>query len=220
MARTKRTVSLSRDVIVDEAIRIVGTEGLSALTMRAVAARLGVTPMAAYYYVADKDELMSLMSERISTSAGPLRLEPGEDWEVVLAHRLLKLWENSTKYPGLGAYLINQPDLGVTPEQLESGIAFFEQIGFSPKRARLAWSFVMTYIHGRISVDAHLAHQPEGPRLAGLRARDYVQFGIDTVIAGIRLMLESDNETGADASATNSRSRSRARATTRSGRRG
>ena len=163
MARPKGTTALSRDAIVDEAIDIVGTEGLAALTMRAVAARLGVTPMAAYYYVADKEELMSLVSERISTSSGSLNLEPGEDWEVVLRAHLLKLWENSTKYPGLGAYLINQPDLGVTQGQLESGVRFFEGVGFTPKRAPLAWSFAMTYIHGRISVDAHLGHQPEAP---------------------------------------------------------
>jgi AcrR family transcriptional regulator len=197
MARTKRTTTLSRDAIVDEAIRIVGTEGLSALTMRAVASRLGVTPMAAYYYVADKDELMSLMSERISTSSGSLHLEPGQDWEVVLKAHLLKLWENSTKYPGLGAYLINRPDLGVTAGQLESGVRFFEQVGFDSKRAGLAWSFAMTYIHGRISVDAHLGHQPDAPRHSGLRARDYVQFGIDSVVAALRVMLESDRNAAA-----------------------
>ncbi len=197
MARPKGTTALSRDAIVDEAIDIVGTEGLAALTMRAVAARLGVTPMAAYYYVADKEELMSLVSERISTSSGSLNLEPGEDWEVVLRAHLLKLWENSTKYPGLGAYLINQPDLGVTQGQLESGVRFFEGVGFTPKRAPLAWSFAMTYIHGRISVDAHLGHQPEAPRRTGIRARDYVEFGIDSVVTALRIMLESDNEAAA-----------------------
>jgi AcrR family transcriptional regulator len=196
MARTNRTATLSRDAIVDEAIRIVGTEGLSALTMRAVAARLGVTPMAVYYYVADKEELMSLMSERIAAASGSLRLEPGEDWETVLKAHLLKLWENSTRYPGLGAYLISQPDLGVTPGQVKSGVRFFEQVGFSPKKAGLAWSFAMTYIHGRISVDAHLAHRPEAPRHQGLRARDYVQFGIDCVLSGLKAMLEADQVAG------------------------
>jgi TetR/AcrR family tetracycline transcriptional repressor len=197
MARPKRTTALTRDAIVDEAIDIVGTEGLAALTMRAVAARLGVTPMAAYYYVADKEELMSLMSERIANSSGPLKLDPGEDWEVVLKSHLLKLWEVSTRYPGLGAYLINQPDLGVTRERLESGVRFFEVIGFTPKRASLAWSFALTYIHGRISVDAHLAHQPAAPRRTGLRARDYVEFGVDSVVNALRIMLDSDTEAAA-----------------------
>jgi TetR/AcrR family transcriptional regulator, tetracycline repressor protein len=217
MARPKRTTALTRDAIVDEAIDIVGTEGLAALTMRAVAARLGVTPMAAYYYVADKEELMSLMSERIATSSGSLNLEPGEDWEVALKAHLLTLWENSTKYPGLGAYLINQPDLGVTQGRLESGVRFFEGVGFTPKRAALAWSFAMTYIHGRISVDAHLGHQPEAPRRTGIRARDYVGFGIDSVVTALRIMLESDNESAAPGN--ESRSGSSRKVPSRAGRR-
>jgi len=151
--------------------------------------------MAAYYYVADKDELMTLMSQRIADSSGTLDLRPGEDWEVVLKAHLLKLWEVATKYPGLGSYLINQPDLGVTPDRLESGVRFFEEIGFSPKRAGLAWSFALTYIHGRISVDAHLAHRPAAPRRTGLRARDYAEFGVVAVVTALRVMLESETET-------------------------
>src|SRR5262249_20760943 len=156
---------------------------------RAVAARLGVTPMAAYYHVADKEELMRLVSERVAEANGSLRLEPGQNWEHVLRTHLLGLWENSTRYPGLGAYLINQPDLGVSRARLEAGVRFFEDLGLPPKQARLAWSFTMTYIHGRISVDAHLAHRPEAPRLPGLRARDYAEFGVDTIIVGLRAMI-------------------------------
>ncbi len=219
MARPKRTTALSRDAIVDEAIGIVADEGLSALTMRAVAARLGVTPMAAYYYVADKEELMSLMSERISSMSGSLSLESEEDWEGALTLYLLKLWENSTKYPGLGSYLINQPDLGVTSERFKSEVRFFEEIGFTPKRAGLAWSFAMTYIHGRISVDAHLAHQPAAPRQTGLRARDYVEFGINSVVTALRIMLESD-AVAAAASDNGSRRGASQKVATRAGRPG
>ena len=219
MARPKRTTALSRDAIVDEAIGIVADEGLSALTMRAVAARLGVTPMAAYYYVADKEELMSLMSERISSMSGSLSLESGEEWEGALTLYLLKLWENSTKYPGLGSYLINQPDLGVTSDRFKSEVRFFEEIGFTPKRAGLAWSFAMTYIHGRISVDAHLAHQPAAPRQTGLRARDYVEFGINSVVTALRIMLESD-AVAAAASDNGSRRGASQKVATRAGRGG
>jgi hypothetical protein len=53
----------------------------------------------------------------------------------------------------------------------------------------------MTYIHGRISVDAHLAHRPEAPRLTGLRARNDVEFGVDALIVGLRQTLDSNRET-------------------------
>jgi hypothetical protein len=151
--------------------------------------------------------------------SGSLNLESGEDWEVALKLYLLKLWENSTKYPGLGSYLINQPDLGVTSDRFKSEVRFFEEIGFTPKRAGLAWSFAMTYIHGRISVDAHLAHQPEAPRRTGLRARDYVEFGINSVVTALRIILESDTDAAA-ASDNRTRRGSSRKVTTRAGRRG
>ena len=35
------------------------------------------------------------------------------------------------------------------------------------------------------------------PRRTGIRARDYVEFGIDSVVTALRIMLESDNEAAA-----------------------
>jgi AcrR family transcriptional regulator len=197
MPKSRRSVSLTREEIVEEALRIIRTDGVASLTMRAVATGLGVTPMAAYYYVKDKDDLLRLVSERIAESSGVLRVQSGREWQDVLKEHLLALWENSTRYPGLGGYLINQRNLGMTGERMEMGIRFFEDVGFPPHEARLAWSFAMTYIHGRISVDAHLAHKTDAPRLHGLGAGDYVRFGLDRVAAGLTSMLDSSDERSA-----------------------
>ncbi len=161
--------------------------------MRAVAAELGVTPMAVYHYFVDKDDFVRTVVRSISASREPLRIGDG-GWEESLREHLLAIWAQSTRYPGVGAYVINQPTLGVTPEALQAGIRFFEKAGFSPSAARLAWTFAMTYIHGRISVDAHLATRADAPRLEGLRAHDYVEFGVDTVIAGLRAALLSESK--------------------------
>ena len=114
----------------------------------------------------------------------------GEDWQDTLRTYLVTIWETTRRYPGLGAYMINQPGLGVTSERLQAGVAFFEDAGFPPAQARLAWSFATTYIHGRISVDAHLGHKPDAPHLDGLKARDYVEFGVGAVLAGLEAILD------------------------------
>jgi AcrR family transcriptional regulator len=158
--------------------------------MRAVAAELGVTAMAVYHYVEDKDHLLRLAYEDISASWGSLRLG-AKSWEETLRDHLISIWEGLARFPGLGAYLIERPNINVSPEGLTQGIRFFEDAGFAPVEARLAWSFALTYIHGRISVDAHLGHKTEAPRLEGLRARDYVSYGVDTVIAGLCVIRDS-----------------------------
>jgi AcrR family transcriptional regulator len=158
--------------------------------MRTVATELGVTPMAVYYYVTDKDELMRLVVERVLGALKLLELDPDEDWRETLGNYMIDIWEHLRRYPGLSSYIINQPALGVTPQRLEAGIFFFEGAGFSSAQARLAWSFAMTYIHGRISVDAHLGRKPAAPHLGRPKARDYVAFGVDAVISGLEAMCD------------------------------
>ncbi len=196
MPPSSRSRSLTRQEIIAAALRLIHERGLSRLTMRAVSAELGVTPMATYYYVEDKDDLLRLVAEEVISSCVPLYLG-ADGWEGSLRRFLMSTWESLARYPGLGAYLIEQPTLGVTPERMNEGIRFFEDAGFSPTNARLAWSFALTYIHGRISVDARLTHQPEAPRLDGLRAHDYVEFGVESVIEGLRGLCQPDAATAA-----------------------
>lgn len=56
---------LSRETIAAEAIALCDEEGVGALSMRKVAARLGVGTMSLYHYVRTKDELLALMSDGI-----------------------------------------------------------------------------------------------------------------------------------------------------------
>ncbi|WP_223171817.1 TetR/AcrR family transcriptional regulator [Microbacterium sp. NIBRBAC000506063] len=58
----KREMSVER--IVDVAVEIADADGLSAVSMAAVAAKLGYTPMSLYRYVTAKDDLVLLMQEQ------------------------------------------------------------------------------------------------------------------------------------------------------------
>lgn len=53
------------DAVIDAALGIADTEGLAALTMRSVAAKLGIAPMATYTYVPGKAELLDLMLDTV-----------------------------------------------------------------------------------------------------------------------------------------------------------
>ncbi|MBO8194370.1 GntR family transcriptional regulator [Streptomyces oryzae] len=110
---------LSRERIVRAAIGIADTEGLAALSMRSVAARLGAATMAAYRYVNSKDELVLLMAD---TVLGELRLPlrpddpatdpatgpaagpatgPAEDWRARLELGARALWQLHRAHPWL-----------------------------------------------------------------------------------------------------------------------
>jgi AcrR family transcriptional regulator len=64
--RTRRPRgSLTRDGILDAAEAIATGEGFGAVTVRAVATRLGAAPMALYNHFATKDELVDALLDRV-----------------------------------------------------------------------------------------------------------------------------------------------------------
>jgi TetR/AcrR family tetracycline transcriptional repressor len=56
---------LDRDAVVQRAIALADAEGTEALTIRRLAAELGVTPMALYWHFKNKDELLDGIAEHL-----------------------------------------------------------------------------------------------------------------------------------------------------------
>jgi len=78
----KREMSVER--IVDAAIEIADEGGLAAVSMSAVAGRLGFTPMSLYRYVSAKDDLVLLMAEQ-ANGVPPETVAETADWRAGLA---------------------------------------------------------------------------------------------------------------------------------------
>lgn len=196
MSPAGRRPPLTRDEVVQTALRLTAEQGLGAFSMRAMARELRVTPMALYHHVSDKQELLDLVASEVAARWTPLR--PGEEpWEEALRQHLLSMWEELSRHPGLGAHLAGQPTFGLTEAGMEAGIEFFVAADFSTRTARLAWAFALTYVHGRLDVDAHLSRPGRSGRPDHLRARDFVAFGVDAVVHGIRCLRDAEvAETG------------------------
>jgi AcrR family transcriptional regulator len=72
---------LSRDAIIEAALRIVDDEGLDAVSMRRVAQEFGTGAASLYAYVASKDELLDLLLDRVMGEAPVSTAEPDPDVE-------------------------------------------------------------------------------------------------------------------------------------------
>ncbi|MEU6934886.1 TetR/AcrR family transcriptional regulator C-terminal domain-containing protein [Streptomyces sp. NPDC046374] len=91
---------LSLDRIVRTAIDIADSEGLSALSMRGVAARLGVAAMSPYRYVPSKDDLILLMADTaFGEESYPADAPDGWRSRIELGARTL--WALYRKHPWL-----------------------------------------------------------------------------------------------------------------------
>lgn len=72
---------LDADEIVQAAVEILREQGLDAVSMRTVAARLGVSPVPLYSRVGNKESLLDAMSCHLLANAVPDQ-EPDEPWQV------------------------------------------------------------------------------------------------------------------------------------------
>ena len=65
MARRSDRPALTREAVVAAAVDLADTEGLAALSMRAVAKRVGVEAMSLYHHVANKEALLDAVEDAV-----------------------------------------------------------------------------------------------------------------------------------------------------------
>ncbi|MFI1222622.1 MULTISPECIES: TetR/AcrR family transcriptional regulator [unclassified Streptomyces] len=90
----------SRPQITEAALALADAEGLAAVSMRALAQRLGTGPASLYRYVGSRDELLDLMADAV---AGELDLSaaPGGDWLDGLVGLALQYRAAHVRHPWL-----------------------------------------------------------------------------------------------------------------------
>jgi AcrR family transcriptional regulator len=92
----KREMSVER--IVEAAVEIADAEGLAAVSMAAVAARMGFTPMSLYRYVSAKDDLVLLMQEE-ATGLPPEAIGEHDTWRGRLEALYRELVQGYLRHP-------------------------------------------------------------------------------------------------------------------------
>ena len=143
-----RRPQLTRERVVAEALAVIAEEGVQALTMRTLAARLGVVPGALYHHVRNKEQLQDLVLDGVLAEID-CHLDHTQPWTqqiTVLAQRLRAVLE---QHPGVAALLKTRDPLG--PHSLALAEAFLlplQAAGFGDREAGLAFFLVVDYTVG------------------------------------------------------------------------
>jgi TetR/AcrR family transcriptional regulator, tetracycline repressor protein len=96
---------LSKAAVIERGLALADAEGLEAVTIRRLAAELGVTPMALYWHFRSKDELLTGLADAVWTEFDA-RLDPRDDWSVQLRRLLESLVEVLRRHPSASELLI------------------------------------------------------------------------------------------------------------------
>ena len=194
--------------VVAAAVGIADREGVEALTIRAVAAACGLSPMGIYRHVRDKDELLDRVVEVVAARIG--ELEAAGTWQDKLMALLRDCRRVLLDHPGVASMCVSRP----TPV---AGVArFYDRLlealsegGLDGAEAVYAFDTLLMFLFGSVLwqipradtererlIQIAAAHPEQAPRLveaAGQLGRrnpeQYFEHGLSTIIAGLDAKL-------------------------------
>ena len=165
----RRTDALSKERIVEAAIEILDTEGESALTFRALAARLATGSGAIYWHVAGKDELLATAAGDIvaRVMAGVVRRK---DARKAIREVALGLFDAIDAHPWVGTQLARAPWETALVQIFEGIGGQLAALGVAPPARFDAACALVNYILGIAGQNAANArmHAPTTDRAAFL----------------------------------------------------
>ncbi|MEZ0493501.1 TetR/AcrR family transcriptional regulator [Kineococcus sp. TBRC 1896] len=192
--RTRQRASHSLEAVVGEAVVLLDEAGESALTFRALAARLGGGVGSIYWYVSGKDELIDLAGDHVIASvlAATEDRTGAEDPLDDVRATAVAFFDAVVVRPWLGGRF-----LGDT-EQQPNGMRLYERfgqqvmrLGLPPRRSFEAVSAVLGYVVGTAADlgrqstalgaerDSELAQHVERWRALDEREFPFVHFVLD-----------------------------------------
>jgi AcrR family transcriptional regulator len=192
---------LSREAIIDVAWRIIDGEGASALSMRRLAADLGVSGPSLYHHFVSKDEILDgiviRIYEQIEITGSP------SDWEEILTTYAMQLRALLTAHPHVVEFVALRPVTATVGLRIyEDVIRGLTQCGWSPALAREAMLALESLVFGSalmanapdIELDPEqriafpmLAETSEGP--ADNPPDDGFELGFAGLMAGLRVLV-------------------------------
>ena len=147
---------LTIDQVVDAATALADAEGLDAVTMRRVAARLGVVPMTLYTYVPGKAELLDLMLDA-AYARMPRAGTAGQPWRQRLAAVAAENRALFEAHPWAAAISTVRPPLGPgLMAKYEHELSSLDGLGLDDVQMDDALTHLLTFVQAwaRTAADA------------------------------------------------------------------
>lgn len=164
--------SLNRDRIVAAAVELADQAGLTSVSIRKVADRLGSGVMSLYRHIEGKDELLALMVDLV-TDRYSWQVDHGADWREQLHAFFRQDWNLYQEHPWiLQATAVMAPPVGpATLRSMEMAMACLQPLGMSLRESARAVTTLNNYVQGsarlalsvaeeRPSIDDRTHHPP------------------------------------------------------------
>jgi TetR/AcrR family transcriptional regulator, tetracycline repressor protein len=143
---TRARAPLSREVIVDAALRLLDREGASGLSMRRLADELGSGAGAIYWHVANKEQLIQLMFDRVIGDLPLPDVDPSR-WQEQIKQAARDARASMTDHPGLAELSFGRIPLGPNAVRyFEWHLSVLRAGGLPDRVAALAGDLIYLYV--------------------------------------------------------------------------
>lgn len=152
MNRTERSerAPLTRDTILREALALVDEHGLGALSMRKLAAALGIEAMSLYHHFPNKDRMLGALVEFVITEAAVASPAPptGSDWRTMMREGLGLVRRAMLAHPHVAPLLMGAYQAPETLAWVEGPLRILREAGFEGRALVAAMHAISAYSFG------------------------------------------------------------------------
>jgi AcrR family transcriptional regulator len=165
---------LNRARVCQEALALVDDEGLEALSMRRLGARLGVEAMSLYRHVRDKADLINALHGAVIGELRPTHT--GDDWRALLGGSCRALRTALLRHPNLVPLFVTAPmrapDAWATVDQVRAALI---AEGFDAEAAQRGIEVVGMFTLGHVLFETR----------AGKRKEATFRLGLESLLDGV-----------------------------------
>jgi AcrR family transcriptional regulator len=149
--------ALTRDRVLAAAVALADREGIGEVSMRKLAQHLGVEAMSLYHHVANKDEILDGMIDRVFAE---IDLPGSEPWKRAMAARAESARAALLRHPWAIGLMESRASPGpATLRHHDAVIGNLRAGGFSVQMAAHAFSLLDSYIYGFVMQEVSLPFQ-------------------------------------------------------------
>jgi AcrR family transcriptional regulator len=212
---------LTRERILDTALRFADEHSLQALSMRKLASELNVEAMSLYNHIDNKDDILASIADLVFAEVEIPSAESG-DWDQHLRSVSDSAREALSRHTNVIPIILSGPNRGQAYlHMMESVVGTMRDAGFTADMAHHGWHTLVAHVLGYVlqetatpillaasparaagSRSVSLGDLPSGdfphiveiaPLLAECETADEFEFGLDVILSGLAAKLVSAN---------------------------
>jgi TetR/AcrR family transcriptional regulator, tetracycline repressor protein len=183
--------SISREDIIDAAVTIVEAGGYEEMSIRSLAADLGVAPMSLYRHIRDKDDLLNEVVDRLLARVWRPAVDQ-DDWQAWIVEAAANLRQFLVAQPAaLHVYLRHPVISPAAADRMDVMMGVLRRGGLDEVTARSAYGALHTYTIGFAALEASRGGWVPDSGDAGSLAQQLAAYTTaGQFIEGLRYLLE------------------------------